>query len=468
MNWNLDDNIVAIATPPGTGAIGMIRLSGKDAIQMANNIFKGTDLNKADGHTIHFGKLINPENEIIDECLVSIFRAPKSYTKEDIIEFSCHGSPYILNKVLQILIDQGARLARPGEFTLRAFLNGQMDLAQAEAVADLIAADSKVSHDLAMKQMRGGFSTKIRELRQELIQFASLIELELDFSEEDVEFADRDRLMDLVKEIQRIVHQLLESFELGNVLKKGIPTVIAGRPNAGKSTLLNILLAEDRAIVSDIPGTTRDTIQEVLNIQGIQFRLVDTAGIRETSDVIERSGVDRTLNEISKSSVVLYLFDVIETRPEDLWKDIDLFMDQNEAIDNGRKILYVANKMDLNPYIKPASYFKDGLITKENLITLSAKNHMNIEYLKDKLVEVVLGGHHLQDETVVTNSRHFQALSAARTSLDQVIEGIRSGISNDLTAIDIRQALHALGEITGEVTTDDLLDNIFSNFCIGK
>lgn len=468
MSTNLTDTIIALSTPPGEGAIGVIRLSGPEAITKVDAVFRGRNLTKVDGHTAHYGKIEDSDGRIIDECVATVFRAPRSYTREDIVELSCHGSPYILEQVIQLLTSRGVRLANRGEFTMRAFLNGQLDLSQAEAVADLIASENSASHELAMQQMRGGFSDQIKTLRQELIDFAALIELELDFGEEDVEFADRGKLERLVQQIQQVIRELVDSFRLGNVMKHGVATVIAGRPNAGKSTLLNALLNEERAIVSEIAGTTRDTIEESLTIQGIRFRLVDTAGIREAQDSIEQIGVERTMAEIGKSMVVIYVFDVWETKPEDLWQDVDRFLSASQRLTSGSKLLFVANKMDLNPYTKPEDYYRDGLITAENLITTSALNKMNIEALKDSLYRLVIDGPDLMDQTIVSNSRHYDALQRAYESLDRVLGGLSSSVTGDFIAMDIRQALHHLGEITGEIHTDDLLESIFGRFCIGK
>jgi len=462
MKHELSDTIVALSTPPGIGALGIIRLSGPNALSISDKIFFGKSLSKADSHTIHYGKIKTEEGKILDECLASVFIAPRSYTCEDIVEFSCHGSPYILKEIIHLIIRKGARQAKAGEFTLRAFLNGQLDLSQAEAVADLIASDSEASHSLAMNQMRGGFSSEIQKMRKELINFSSLIELELDFGEEDVEFADRSKLMQLIEQLKSIINRLKESFDLGNVLKHGVNTVIAGKPNAGKSTLLNALLNEERAIVSEIPGTTRDTIEEVLNIKGIQFRLIDTAGIRDARDIIEHMGVTRTMEKMKSSAIILFVVDVIETSPENLWTQLSRLNIEES------KFLIILNKMDLNPYTKPNDYFKTGLLTDENIITTSAKNNMNIEHLKERLFELVVDDPALIDQTIVSNSRHYDGLSKAEKALTDVQKGIESGITSDFIAIDIRQCLHYLGEITGEISTDDLLDNIFSNFCIGK
>ena len=466
-NHSLEDTIVALATPPGVGAIAVIRLSGVKAIEMANAVFPAKDLTKAATHTIHLGTIRDGER-IVDEVLVSLFVGPKSYTRENVVEISTHGSNYIIQEVVSLFIRQGARMAQAGEFTLRAFLNGQLDLSQAEAVADLIASESASSHALAIEQMRGGFSDEIQALRQELIDFASLIELELDFSEEDVEFANRDKLKELVMKIRGILRRLLDSFQLGNVIKNGVSTVIAGRPNAGKSTLLNALLNEERAIVSEIAGTTRDTVEEKLNIKGIEFRLIDTAGIRKAQDQIEKIGVERTIEKIAQSTVVIYVFDVIESEPADLWNDVDRFLQGSKVLTAKSKQLFVANKMDLNPYTKPEDYYKEGLIGSENLITVSAKNQMNIEYLKTHLFNLVMDHPDLMDQTIVTNSRHYEALTGADESLQEVLNGMESGITSDFIAMDIRRALQHLGEITGEVSTDDLLGNIFGRFCIGK
>ncbi len=467
----LGDTIVALATPPGVGAIGVIRLSGEDAIFIVNQVFYGKDLTAQVSHTVHFGTIKDEEGHLIDEVLVTVFKTPKSYTGENVAEVSCHGSPFIIQQLIQLFIKKGARLAQPGEFTLRAFLNGRMDLSQAEAVADLIAAESESAHQVALQQMRGGFSNEIKRLREELIHFASMIELELDFGEEDVEFANRQDLKDLISKIQKLIQSLLQSFLLGNVIKNGVSTVIAGRPNAGKSTLLNALLNEERAIVSEIAGTTRDTIEEVLNIKGIQFRLIDTAGIREAQDQIEAIGVQKTMEKIQQSALLVYVFDVIKTSPEEVWKDLE------KLVHPGIQLLVVANKMDLNPYTKWEHYAEAGngkweagntLVSRENFIPVSAINQMNIEYLKEKLYEIALAGKVSLESTVVTNARHYEALQKAFESLNTALEGLNAGITGDFLAMDIRRALAYLGEITGEVSVEDLLENIFSKFCIGK
>lgn len=462
MSHHLTDTIVALATPSGIGAIGVIRLSGPDAIRIANSVFHGKDLEQQASHTVHFGTIHNDEGRILDEVLATVFVAPRSYTGENVVEVSCHGSDYIIQELMQLFIQKGARTANPGEYTLRAFLNGQMDLSQAEAVGDLIASSSKSSHAIAMQQMRGGFSDEIKKLRQELIDFASLIELELDFSEEDVEFADRSKLEALVQQIQRIIKALLDSFQLGNVLKNGVSTVIAGRPNAGKSTLLNALLNEERAIVSEIAGTTRDTIEEVLNIQGVQFRIIDTAGIRDATDTIEAIGVEKTMQKVQSSALLVYVFDVVDTQPEEVRADLEKLVHENIHV------LVVANKMDLNPYTKKEHYFPENSTADYHWVPVSALNKMNIDYLKESLHDAVLSKKINLESTIVANARHYEALQKAYEDLDRVLQGLSSGITADFVAMDIRAALHHLGEITGEISTDDLLGNIFGRFCIGK
>ncbi|MEM9884823.1 MAG: tRNA uridine-5-carboxymethylaminomethyl(34) synthesis GTPase MnmE [Bacteroidota bacterium] len=468
MIYHLTDTIVALSTPPGSGAIAVVRLSGNKAFDIVQSIFQGKILSEQSSQTLHFGKIINEEKKVLDEVLVSIFKAPNSYTKENVAEISCHASSYIVQELLALLVKKGARLARAGEFTQRAYLNGQFDLSQAEAVADLIASESKGAHELAMQQMRGGISKEIKRLRQELIDFASLIELELDFGEEDVEFANREVLRNTVQEIQDFIASLLQSFQLGNAIKNGVNTVIAGRPNAGKSTLLNALLDENRAIVSDIAGTTRDTIEEVLNIKGIAFRLIDTAGIREAQDQIEAIGVEKTMEKIQQSAILLYVFDVIETPPEEVAKDVVKLQQE------GTELLLIANKMDLNPYTEWEHYEgelrmsnKEYRMSKEQFIPISAINDMNVEYLKEKLHKIVVN-QDLQSNVILSNTRHVEALQKASESLGAVLVGLDTGITSDFVAMDIRQALYFLGEIIGEVSSEDLLENIFGRFCIGK
>jgi tRNA modification GTPase len=453
-----EDTIVALATPNGIGAIGVIRLSGPQAIAIANSVFKGKDLTRQASHTIHFGNVVDGE-VILDEVLMSLFVAPRSYTRENVVEISCHGSNYIIESIIKLLMRSGARAARAGEFTMRAFLNGQMDLSQAEAVADLIAANSKASQQAAMQQLRGGFSNQLQALREQLVTFASLVELELDFSEEDVEFANREQLRSLVFEIERVIGKLIQSFELGNAIKQGVNTVIAGRPNAGKSTLLNALLNEDRAIVSHIPGTTRDTIEEVLNINGINFRLIDTAGIREATDTIEQIGVQKTMEKISQTAVLLYVYDVNEL------SDADLAADIAELVKPGIPAIIVANKTDL---LNAPAILNIQLPEGADLMQVSAKEKQHIDELKQLIYQRTVKGQLSGDETLITNIRHLEALQKTEQALARVLDGIQSQVSSDFLAMDIKQGLHYLGEITGKVTTDDLLDNIFSKFCIGK
>jgi tRNA modification GTPase len=460
-----NETIVALATPNGIGAIAVIRLSGPDAITIANSVWKGKDLTKQASHTIHFGNIVDGEL-IMDEVLASLFVAPSSYTRENVVEISCHASGYIVESIIKLFIKKGARSAKPGEFTLRAFLNGQLDLSQAEAVADLIASNSKASQQVAMQQLRGGFSNQLQTLREQLVNFASLIELELDFAEEDVEFANRDQLKQLIIDITRIIGRLIQSFELGNAIKQGVNTVIAGRPNAGKSTLLNALLNEERAIVSHIPGTTRDTIEEVLNIQGINFRLIDTAGIREATDTIEQMGVQRTMEKISQSALLIYVFDAEQITPEELKNDLESLQKPGIAM------LMVANKMDLlNQEIKAENiktFFKSSGLPETQTIFISAKEKLHIDDLKNKIYSTAIKDQLSGDETLVTNIRHLEALQKTEEALVRVLGGIDGSITSDFLSMDIKQALHYLGEITGAVTTDDLLENIFSKFCIGK
>lgn len=448
------DTIIALSTPPGSGAIGVIRLSGPEAITITNSVYLGKDLTKQQSHTLHFG-LIKDENIIIDEVVVSLYVAPKSYTKENVVEISCHGSNYIIQQILNLLIKKGARAAKPGEFTLRAFLNGSLDLSQAEAVADLIASDSKASHDVALQQMRGGFSNELKDLREQLIHFASMIELELDFGEEDVEFANRDQLKALILKINAVLHRLISSFEMGNVLKNGVPIVIAGKPNVGKSTLLNALLNEERAIVSDIAGTTRDTIEDELNINGIIFRFIDTAGIRETADIIEAKGVERTLERMKQAKLIIYMVDALQT-PDEL----------EEQLRDLQKIdipyLAVVNKADLFN-----DQQKEEFASREVLF-LSAKENIGVEELKTALLAKVNLLSINTSETLVSNIRHLEALKNTESALINVLNNIDNPVTSDFLAMDIKQALHYLGEITGQVTTDDLLENIFAKFCIGK
>jgi tRNA modification GTPase len=455
-NW--DDTIVALATPPGIGAIGVIRLSGKAAFPIANRIFPSKDLEKQPSHTLHVG-LIQSGEHTLDEAVVSLFKSPKSYTGEDVVEISCHGSPYVQQQVIEACLSLGARLAKPGEFTQRAFLNGKLDLAQAEAVADLIASGTKASRDTALHAMRGGFSNILLELREQMIKFSALIELELDFSQEDVEFADRSQFYTLLKNVSGITKRLLESFKYGNVIRNGVRVAIVGKPNAGKSTLLNNLLNENRAIVSDIAGTTRDTIEEVINIEGILFRLIDTAGLREhTTDVIEQAGMEKTYEKIKEADVVIYVFDVNEMSAEELGTVLDGYASENA------KLLLVGNKVDVNGY----EYAKTKYGLSNAILLLSAKEDAHLDELKKRLISMVMHGKVNADETMVTNARHYEALKAVDNSIEDILKGLDAHVPGDLLALDIRRALHYLGEITGEITTDDQLDYIFSKFCIGK
>ena len=469
------DTIIALATPAGSGAIGVIRLSGNDAIDIVNRFFQSKfrqkDLRKVPTHTIHLG-YIKDGATIIDEVLVSIFKNPHSYTGENVVEISVHGSTYIQQQILQLFLKNGVRHAKAGEFTLRAFLNGKMDLAQAEAVADLIAADSETSHRLALQQMRGGFSGEIKKLRDELIHFASLMELELDFAEEDVEFADRQQFKNLVQRLKETLKHLVDSFATGNVLKEGVPVAIVGEPNVGKSTLLNALLNEERAIVSDIAGTTRDVIEDELVLDGIRFRFIDTAGIREAQDQIERIGIKKTYEKIDEAKVVIFLIDACalsktaschQAAHQKVLREFETELQNITQKYPHKKILIVVNKVDKIDA-------KDYQIDTEQypLIEISAKHKTGLENLKSELVSMVNKGLLDQNEVVVSNARHYQALNEALQSILQVENGLNNNLSGDLLSIDIRAALHSLGEITGEITTDDLLDNIFRNFCIGK
>ncbi len=454
-----NDTIVALATPSGPGAIAIIRLSGKDAIKIASLVFNsvlGKKLADQKTHTVHLGNILDGER-IIDEVLATLFKNPQSYTGENVVEFSCHGSSYIQQEIIQLLLRKGCRMATAGEFTLQAFLNGKMDLSQAEAVADLIASDSKASHQLAIQQMRGGFTTEIEEVRVQLLDFASLIELELDFSEEDVEFASRNDFQKLIKKTTSLLKNLIDSFATGNVLKNGIPVAIIGRPNSGKSTLLNVLLNEDRAIVSNIAGTTRDTIEDEITIDGIRFRFIDTAGIRNTKDEIEKIGVEKALEKLKNSAIYIYLFDSTEMDMNDVKIELESFSTTSSQ-------LIVANKID------KAS--KSVLNTIKNsalpVLSISAKKKESIDQLKKSLLD--LAGKEALDKNqlIVTNSRHYDILLKSLEEIIKVQNGIDQNLSGDLLAIDLRQALYYLGEITGKVSNDDLLGNIFANFCIGK
>ena len=452
-----DDTIVALATPQGAGAIAVIRLSGKDAIKLATSVFRGKNLEQQDSHTVHFGTIRTDEGRIIDEVLATVFVSPRSFTRENVVELSCHGSPFIVKEIMKLLIRKGARPARAGEFTRRAFLNGQFDLAQAEAVADLINADSDAAHQAALNQMRGGFSEEIRRLREQLIHFASMIELELDFVEEDVEFASREDLQKLIGKLQYVINKLINSFEIGNVIKNGVPTVIAGKPNAGKSTLLNTLLNEEKAIVSEIAGTTRDFIEDEIIIGGVQFRFIDTAGLRDTTDAIESIGVARTREKLKQASLILYLFDLLNEPVDEIGREINMLENL------GKPFIPIGNKAD-----KASPEVLEALKGFDRIIYISAQEKTGIEELKDKILEAVNLDSFRTGSTIVTTARHYESLIKTNEALQDVLNGIDNGITNDFLALDIRNSLYHLGEITGEITTDDLLANIFSKFCIGK
>ncbi len=453
-----NDTITAIATSPGSGAIAVIRLSGKESFNIVKKIFipkKGTLEFKA--YTIRFGT-ISSDNQIVDEVLISIFKAPNSYTGEDSVEISCHGSLFIQQKILNLLIKTGARLAHPGEFTQRAYLNGKMDLSQAEAVADLIASESASAHKVAMQQMRGGFSSELQDLRSRLLSFISLIELELDFSEEDVEFADRNALKDLIRSIQKHISKLINSFELGHVIKNGIPVAIVGEPNVGKSTLLNVLLNEDKAIVSDIAGTTRDAVEDIISINGILFRLIDTAGIRHTNDIVESLGIERTMDKIKKSDIVLLLINAGD--PDSKQKISEIREKAKE-----KHLIVLINKID-----KVKNDVVDEFLDNEKIqhIKISAKYKINIDKLNQLLIDTVNYTSLNKNDTILTNSRHVEALQNAYEASLRVSQGLETGITSDFLAQDIREILQYIGEITGEFTVNEVLGNIFANFCIGK
>ena len=464
MQSAINDPIIAQSTATGEAAIAVIRLSGKGVINIVDEVFFGKNLTKAKGHTVHYGKIKSDGGLIIDECMASVFHAPRSYTKQDSIEISCHGSPYIIQQIIELFLNKGVRLAQPGEFTMRAYLNGQLDLAQAEAVSDLISSQTASQHELAMKQMRGGFSKMISSLRKELIEFASLIELENDFGEEDVEFADRTQLINTVTHTRSFISELIQSFQYGNAVKEGIPVAIIGKPNVGKSTLLNQLLNEDKAIVSDIAGTTRDVIEDTIQIDGYLFRFIDTAGLRDTEDKIESMGIERTKEQIDNAQIIIYIDEIQEDHQTIIDSFKTLQLDRNQ-----KSVLILLNKTDTfhacHQYDVEEAV--STLLGRLPVISFSAKDGTRMADIKKQLTSMV-NRMQVNEHSTVTNLRHYEALSQTNTSLEKVIVGLQDGLSTDLIALDIRHALHHLGEITGEISTDDLLDSIFSSFCIGK
>ncbi|MBN1158122.1 MAG: tRNA uridine-5-carboxymethylaminomethyl(34) synthesis GTPase MnmE [Bacteroidales bacterium] len=464
------DTITAISTAPGTGAIAVIRLSGENALDICDAVFiSPTDKKLSDQHanTLHYGT-IREGDEIIDEVVAGLFKAPHSYTGEDLVELSCHGSVYIQKRILELLVSKGARLARPGEFTMRAFLNGKLDLTQVEAVADLIASGSKASHRVAMNQMRGGFTSEIKKLRDKLLEFISLIELELDFSEEDVEFADRNQLKVLLEEITQLLQSIRNSFSLGNVIKNGVPVAITGKTNSGKSTLLNLLLSEERAIVSEIEGTTRDSIEDVISIQGIHFRFIDTAGIRQTEDIVEKLGIERTLEKIRQATIIIHLLDS-RLPVEELIRQIDHL--EGFTGQNDKKRIIVLNKTDLVPDNQlniTRQKIKDHLSEHDYLVLMSAKRGFHLDILEKTLTEAAGINTSSENDVIITNVRHYEALEKSLAAIERTSEGLYRNMPGDMLAQDIREALYYLGEITGEITDNEILGNIFKNFCIGK
>ncbi|MBN1158457.1 MAG: tRNA uridine-5-carboxymethylaminomethyl(34) synthesis GTPase MnmE [Bacteroidales bacterium] len=464
------DTITAISTPPGMGAIAVVRLSGENALQICDSVFTSPADKKLidqEANTLHYGT-VRESDEIIDEVVVGLFRAPHSYTGEDLVEISCHGSVYIQKRILELLVSKGARLAQPGEFTMRAFMNGKLDLTQVEAVADLIASGSKAAHRVAMNQMRGGFTQEIKKLRDKLLGFISLIELELDFSEEDVEFADRSQLKALLEEIKQILQKLRNSFALGNVIKNGVPVAIAGKTNSGKSTLLNLLLSEEKAIVSDIEGTTRDSIEDVISIRGIHFRLIDTAGIRHTEDAVEKLGIARTLEKIRNAAVIIHLLDA-RLPEEELIRQIGHLEGYSGQED--KKRIVVLNKIDLVQEDRIESLsrqLKNLMSEKEYLVSLSAKKGIHLDMLEKALIEATGMDTTNENDVIITNVRHYEALEKSLSSVQRTATGFSGNVPGDLLAQDIRETIHYLGEITGDITDNDILGNIFKNFCIGK
>lgn len=457
-----DTTICAIATPPGNGAISLLRLSGSQAISIVSEVFYGKKtLKEKNTHSLSFGE-IRYQGKLVDEVLVGLFRAPKSYTGEDMVEISCHASPYIQQQIMSLLLENGATLAQPGEFTQRAYLNGKLDLSQAEAVADLINAQSAAAHKMAIQQMRGGYSTELRKLREQLLHFVSLIELELDFGEEDVEFADRTQLSLLAQDLHTTIQRLADSFRLGNALKKGIPVAIVGKPNVGKSTLLNTLLGEERAIVSEIAGTTRDVVEDTIIIKGVEYRFIDTAGIRETQDTIEGLGIARTWQKVDSAELIMFLIDATENETDNLTSLQEL---QTHLKGTSKTLLLIVNKTDKQT-IETTAYAK--LIPKDNIIPIAAKYNKNTDLLLDKLHTHYLNMQQTGSDIIVSNMRHYELLKKAEHATKRIIEGLQRGIPSDFISQDIREALYHLGSITGEISTDDILGSIFQNFCIGK
>jgi tRNA modification GTPase len=464
MHLMINDTIYAPATPPGVSALAIVRISGNDAINICNKIFKPyskkTRIADSPTQSAHFGSIFYGEG-ILDEVVVTIFRSPRSYTGENLVEISCHGSMYIVNKLCELLSSQGLRIANPGEFTLRAFLNGKFDLSQAEAVADLIHSNAQASHGLALNQMRGGYSKLISALRSQLLEFASLLTLELDFSEEDVEFVNRDELRSLLQKINNKIDELVGSFKLGNVLKSGIPIAIVGKPNVGKSTLLNAILNEEKAIVSDIPGTTRDAIEDTVIIDGIAFRFIDTAGLRVAGDTLEQIGMLRTIEKIAQANIVLYVVDISQTTVDEINSTLKELGESNST--DIKTFIVVANKTDL--LIEAPTHFSE--LMEHEVVFVSAKRKENINLIMESLLKSV-NADSISDKAIVSNVRHYEALTRTREALNNVQSSMKSGVSADLLSIDINVALHNLGLITGEITTDEILGNIFSKFCIGK
>ena len=460
-----EDTIVAIATPQGVGAIGLIRVSGEKTFEIVQKVFKGKRLSDQSSHTIHYGHIVDGA-EVLDEVMCSVFKSPKSFTTEDSVEISCHGSSYIQSRILNALIKNGARLAAPGEFTLRAYLNGRIDLAQAEAVGDMIAAQNKSQLDLALNQMRGGLSKRLNELRERLLNFISLIELELDFGEEDVEFADRVELKNRLNEMLNFIQPMADSFTLGNAIKNGIPVAIVGRPNAGKSSLLNALLEDDRAIVSDIAGTTRDTIEEEIHYKGVSFRFIDTAGIRHTEDVIEKIGIEKALKTISRAQIVIYIFDMSSLSNEEILQDLKLISDRNPT----ENILALGNKKDLanaNRVEELTNLFGND---RRKFLSISAKDdqHKDLVTLRDTLFEIMHLGEFSSSQTIISNIRHYEALKEASAAINEVLNLMTQGSSGDILSLEMKRALNSIGDITGTISNDEVLGNIFGKFCIGK